>query len=481
MATNSNTHPAIEFLKKLDLSPDSTFNIEHYTDLPKGIPKPKPDPLAGRYANLSMHDVEELLTKLQSYNDKGAGIFVARNQCNGHRSEKNIMRVRGIHADMDDVTSTQLAAVINHLKPSIIVQSSSPNRCQLYWQLAEAEDMSKEEAKSINQCLAQIHGADPAAVDVSRLLRLPGFKHMKYRMKGIKPAVTVNSIGPTYTADEIRNAFQPIKGTAKKKKTAPSANPGGIVNSNHLTENLENVAKTVSAKYPSLWAGDWESVIRSSGEIGYESKSEADLALAGHIARAMRDYEINTDAMAETLVAIFNSSFLGKSDKWQQREDYRMRTVDKALSSLCESSSYADQNELMLESHGDVRNSKAFAQITRGTFIHVTTRDRWLRWDLEQWRLCEKEEHVAKAKEVCGQILTTASQIFSHDSDRGRKLLQDAMAAHSLPRIMAMLKLAVSEPDMSTTDRELDSDPYLLGVKNGLIDLLPKCMKWYTQ
>ena len=45
------------------------------------------------------------------------------------------------------------------------------------------------------------------------------------------------------------------------------------------------------------------------------------------------------------------------------------------------------------------------------------------------------------------------------------------MSAHTLPRIMAMIKLAVSEPEMSVTDRELDSDPYLLGVRNGLVDL----------
>jgi phage/plasmid-associated DNA primase len=52
-----------------------------------------------------------------------------------------------------------------------------------------------------------------------------------------------------------------------------------------------------------------------------------------------------------------------------------------------------------------------------------------------------------------------------------KKYLQDAIAAHTLPRIMAMLKLAVSEPEMATTDQELDSNPYLLGVRNGVVDL----------
>ena len=98
-----NNH-AIEFLKHLDHSLDATFNIEHYTDLPKGQPKPKPDPLKGRYANLSLAEVEQLLPGLTKINEQGAGIFVARNQCDGHRNEQNVSRVRGVHADMDDVT-----------------------------------------------------------------------------------------------------------------------------------------------------------------------------------------------------------------------------------------------------------------------------------------------------------------------------------------------------------------------------------------
>lgn len=173
-------HPAIEFLRHLDPSPDAQFNIEHYTDVPKGAVKPEPDPLMGRYPNLSLSRVEQLLPTLHAVNERGAGIFVARNQCTGHRREENITRVRGVHADMDDVSEAQMAVLVATLPPSIIVESSE-GRYQLYWQLAEGETLSKEEAKAINQCLSRDYGADPAAVDVSRLLRLPGFKHMKYR------------------------------------------------------------------------------------------------------------------------------------------------------------------------------------------------------------------------------------------------------------------------------------------------------------
>ena len=464
-----NTHPALEFLKELDSSKDATFNIEHYTDLPKGQPKPKPDPLRGRYANLSLADVEQLLPKLKKINERGAGIFIARNQCKGHRSEANVIRVRGVHADMDDVTQDEIEKVIRVLQPSIVVQSSTPNRCQLYWQLSDGQELSKGETKSINQRLVQNYGADLAAVDVSRLLRLPGFMHMKYRAEDRTPTVTLFGVGGKYTATQIRNAFAPAKGTTQKPKIPPPSNTPGVLNQILIPANLEAVVKAVAEKYPSLWAGEWEKVIRPSGEIGYASKSEADLALSGHIARTCVYLGLPESELADAVEAVFCSSGLGADNKWQSRGDYRVRTITKAIASL--SNHPAKHSGLQLESYGDIRNAKAFAQSSRGQFLFVATRESWLKWQQEQWHLCEKEEHVGAAKDVCNQILNAASAAFRENQETGKKLLQDAMTAHNLPRIMAMLKLAVSEPEMATTDKELDSDPYKLGVGNGVVDL----------
>ncbi len=459
----------LTFLIELDQSGDPTFNIEHYTDSPKGQPKPKPDPLRGRYANLSLADVGQLLPRLMKINEQGAGIFVARNQCDGHRNEQNVSRVRGVHADMDDVTPAQIEAVIRALEPSIIVQSSSKNRCQLYWQLADGEELTKDEAKLINQYLAQNYGADPAAVDVSRLLRLPGFMHMKYRADGRTPNVTLIGVGETYTAAQIRNAFPPAKGTTQTPKAPPPSHSSDKLKQILIPANLETVVDAVSEKYPSLWGGEWESAIRPSGQIGYSSKSEADLALSGHIARACFYQGLPEGELADAVETVFSSSGLGTDNKWQSRGDYRERTITKAIASL--SNHPATHSTLQLESYGDIRNAKAFAQSSRGQFLFVATRESWLKWHQEQWHLCEKEEHVAAAKDVCNKILNAASAVFRENQETGKKLLQDAMTAHNLPRIMAMLKLAVSEPEMATTDKELDSDPYKLGVGNGVVDL----------
>lgn len=174
------SHPAVKFLTYLDPSPSATFNIETFTDLPKGAPKPKPDPLCTRRANLTQAMVAEIIPELQALNAAGAAVYVAVNQYEGQRSKETVSRIRGVHADFDGVAAETLAAARSRLQPTLEVQSSTPDRCHFYWLLHEGETMSAELAENINRGLVEL-GADQAAIDVSRLLRLPGFRHMKYR------------------------------------------------------------------------------------------------------------------------------------------------------------------------------------------------------------------------------------------------------------------------------------------------------------
>lgn len=173
-------HPALEFLTLLDPSPEATFFIETRTDVPSGSPKPKPDPLSSQYCDLTLTKVELLIPELDAANLAGAAVYVMVNECLGPRSKANVTRIRGVHADFDCVSAETLAAVRARLQPTIEVQSSTPDRCHFYWLLADGEEMPAGLAETINRGLVAL-GADKAATDISRQLRLPGFRHMKYR------------------------------------------------------------------------------------------------------------------------------------------------------------------------------------------------------------------------------------------------------------------------------------------------------------
>jgi hypothetical protein len=181
------------FLTLLDPRPSARFSIETYSDMPKGMKKPYLDPLGRRWANMTSEDISVLRPVLEEMNLLGTGVFVAVNQFVGHRQKENLKRVRAIHADLDGVSPEQLAALIAATtQPTMIVQSSMPNRLQAYWVLPLDEVMSFEQVEEYNRKVVPF-GADPAAIDVTRLLRLPGYLHMKYRHEGRTPMVRIIS------------------------------------------------------------------------------------------------------------------------------------------------------------------------------------------------------------------------------------------------------------------------------------------------
>jgi len=465
------------FLSALDPRPSALFNIEHFTDLPKGEEKPDPDPLLGQHPSLSANEVIQLVPTLKKLNEKGAAIFIARNECNGQRNKNSISRIRGPHADFDNATEKQIADAYRTLPPTIIVTTSDPGRQHAYWQLAEGENLSASDTESVNRVLVSDFGADGGAVDISRLLRLPGFKHMKYRGQGRTPIVTAKYSGRRYAANEIKKAFLEYlpKNPSHQRKLSPS----GIerrASGPLLPEIIGNITQRAARQKPELWAGDWEKATNKSGK-DFSSQSEADLALTGHIARECAKAGLAGTDLTEAVEDVFQQSGLAQRDKWHNRSDYRERTIAKATSGLPNTSTPNEQSYgLNSASHGDVKNARFFADYIRGRLMYVPSRGRWLRWedshfDRARWTLCEKGEELAEAKRFCNLLLQQATTLFSIDQDKGKKAIAEAMSAHFLPRIQAMLKLSVSEPGISVMENELNRDPYILGVTNGAIDL----------
>lgn len=367
------THTAIAFLNKLDPSPDARFNIETYTDVAKGAGKPKPDPLASRYAGLSIDDVETLIPTLVDLNDRGAGIFVAVNEFNGNRRKDSIARVRCIHADLDGVPEHDRDRLRACLEPSIAVQTSGPDNQHWYWLTVDGEELPVADAERLNKQMV-MYGADPAAVDASRLLRLPGFMHMKYRTDGLTPLVTTLNTGPSYTVAELMTAFPPsdmqtaISPSLSSAPTQPQPGAPGA--------HWADIAEAVGRAHPALWKGDWTNPATRRQGVAYDSQSQADLALAGHIARECSRARVPKSQWHEAVEAVFERSGLAARSKWQDRADYREATIERALDGVTE----LPQELLDPNSHGDIRNAKAFALRAVGRLLYVTTRDRWLIW-----------------------------------------------------------------------------------------------------
>jgi RepB DNA-primase from phage plasmid len=95
------------------------------------------------------------------------------------RTKQDIETIRHLYADLDYDGRCALAAIENSElvpKPNFVLDTSL-GKYQIVWKV---EGIKPEEAENLQQAIAYEFGADPAATDSARVLRLPGFANKKY-------------------------------------------------------------------------------------------------------------------------------------------------------------------------------------------------------------------------------------------------------------------------------------------------------------
>ena len=95
------------------------------------------------------------------------------------RTKQDIAMVRHVYLDLDHNGDHALAAILDDRrlpKPSYVLNTSL-GKHQVIWKVA---GFTAEEAERLQRAMAAAHGADRAATDVTRVLRIPGTKNQKY-------------------------------------------------------------------------------------------------------------------------------------------------------------------------------------------------------------------------------------------------------------------------------------------------------------
>ena len=128
-----------------------------------------PDGVTSFRGSLENHRI-----KLKSLNAAGYDIFVTINETDGKDIKgANITRVRALFADFDESPLSNLDRI--PLKPSFTV-NTSPGKHHAYWLI---DGCPLDEFKPMQQKLAHILDSDPAVCDLGRIMRVPGFYHLK--------------------------------------------------------------------------------------------------------------------------------------------------------------------------------------------------------------------------------------------------------------------------------------------------------------
>jgi RepB DNA-primase from phage plasmid len=119
---------------------------------------------------------------LHEQNLSGADIFIGMNpvrEGSRNRTKEQIREIRHTYLDLDEEAGTSLQAIrtSGDVPAPNFVLDTSPGKHQVVWRV---EGLETHQAESLLRALASQYGGDPAATDISRLLRLPGFTNTKY-------------------------------------------------------------------------------------------------------------------------------------------------------------------------------------------------------------------------------------------------------------------------------------------------------------
>jgi hypothetical protein len=119
---------------------------------------------------------------LRHQNARRSEVYISMNALNDGargRTKADVAIIRHVYLDFDENGTAAVEALVNREdlpSPNYLI-NSSPNKWQVIWKV---EGFGKEEAEALQQALARETGADPAATDSARVLRLPGFYNHKY-------------------------------------------------------------------------------------------------------------------------------------------------------------------------------------------------------------------------------------------------------------------------------------------------------------
>ncbi len=125
---------------------------------------------------------EEFQRWLRHMNAKAYEVYVSMNSLQPGargRTKGDVDQIRHVYLDLDEAGPDSLKAILERddlPKPNYVL-NTSPGKYQVVWKV---EGFTKDQAEDLQRGLARETGADIAATDCARVLRMPGFFNHKY-------------------------------------------------------------------------------------------------------------------------------------------------------------------------------------------------------------------------------------------------------------------------------------------------------------
>jgi hypothetical protein len=243
-------------------------------------------------------DFQEWLTER---NQTGFDIYIGMNTLKEgaySRTKRDINEIRHVYLDLDYAGPETLQAIQNSdevPKPNFVLDTS-PRKHQVVWKV---EGFTPQEAEDLQQRMAHELGADIAATDATRVLRLPGFANRKY---GNQCAVRVTKHSDkTYNLRDFKIASGPAKGDRTPEQKAPRL--GGPRETLTQSERDWAYAKRALAR-----GDDPEEVIRRIADYRADEKHDPEYYARHTVAKAQADLHSRAAAQSSEVAEISHNS-----------------------------------------------------------------------------------------------------------------------------------------------------------------------------
>ena len=148
-------------------NPDEQVHIRVFSDK-------KDDVFKGTKLRIEAAKFQTIVPDLMKHNSLGRGIFYVVNY--GGDSDSEITRINAVFMECDELSIDEQLKVINEFKltPSMIIKTRKS--LHTYWFV---KDVAVKDFRPIQKALIKHFNSDPACVNESRVLRLPNFYHNK--------------------------------------------------------------------------------------------------------------------------------------------------------------------------------------------------------------------------------------------------------------------------------------------------------------